>query len=102
MTDSSTVSKRAKALPALGSVHASDIPNVYGTGELRDYLVHFVNTLNPNGDSGVTFNWPQYTNDEPQLLTFLDDIVTPLVITEDTYRVPGMGLLTQLSLAEPL
>jgi hypothetical protein len=40
------------------------------------------------------------TNAEPQLLTFLDGVVTPLIITEDTYRVAGMELLTQLGLVE--
>ncbi|EIN12169.1 carotenoid ester lipase precursor [Punctularia strigosozonata HHB-11173 SS5] len=98
----SFLSKRLKALPALGALHASDILDIYGTGEMRDYLVHFVNNLDPNGDTGTTFNWPQYTNDSPQLLTFLDDLTTPLQITQDNYRVDGMQLLTQLSLAEPL
>ncbi|EIN12170.1 carotenoid ester lipase precursor [Punctularia strigosozonata HHB-11173 SS5] len=98
----SFLSKRFKSLPALGSVHGSDVFDIYGTGEMRDYLIHFVNNLNPDGNTGTTFNWPQYTNDSPQLLTFLDDLVTLLQITQDTYRVDGMNLLTQLGLADPV
>ncbi|KAF8895235.1 carotenoid ester lipase precursor [Infundibulicybe gibba] len=43
----SFLSKRLKALPILGSLHASDILNVYGGGEMADYLIRFAATLNP-------------------------------------------------------
>ena len=55
--------------------------------------------LDPNGPG--LLNWPQYTTSSPKLMTFLDGPV-PLNITEDTFRVEGMDLLTKLLLANPL
>ncbi|OCH89917.1 alpha/beta-hydrolase [Obba rivulosa] len=46
---------------------------------------------NPNNVSG--FFWPQYSNESPQLLT---------LTTEDTFRIDGMNVLTNLSLEFPL
>ncbi|THH21429.1 hypothetical protein EW146_g170 [Bondarzewia mesenterica] len=95
----SFLSKRLKLLPVLGSVHASDILNVYGPGDMTDYLIRFATNLDPNGNTGIS--WPKYTNSTPQLLTFLDGLV-PLTITQDTYREEGMALLMQLSLESPI
>ena len=72
---------------------------MYGQGDLCDYLINFVNRLDPNGQTGIP--WPQYTTGAPKLLTFLDG-VTPLAITDDDYRVDGMKLLTKLSLEFPI
>ncbi|KAH9030331.1 carotenoid ester lipase precursor [Lactarius pseudohatsudake] len=94
----SYLSKRLKSLPILGSAHASDILNIYGGGDLTDYLIHFATNLDPNGGSGP--HWPQYTTSSPQLLTLLDGAV-PADITLDTYRVEAMKYLTKLSLANP-
>jgi acetylcholinesterase len=96
----SFLSKRFKSLPILGSLHGSDILNIYGPGELTDYLIHFATNLDPNGGSSV--QWPQYTTSSRQLLTFLDDPVTNVTITQDTYRTDGMEFVTKLSLAHPL
>ncbi|KAI0767304.1 carotenoid ester lipase precursor [Fomes fomentarius] len=93
------LSKRLKGLPALGSVHASDILNVYAGSDMTDYLINFVNNLDPNGKTGIA--WPKYTTSSPKLLTFLDGL-TPLKITNDDFRVDGMKLLTKLSLQFPL
>ncbi|KAF8895233.1 carotenoid ester lipase precursor [Infundibulicybe gibba] len=95
----SFLSKRLKILPILGSLHASDILNVYGGGEMADYLIRFAATLNPNGQTGI--NWPKYTTQSPQLLTFLDGLV-PLTITQDTYRKDAMNFLTNVTLANPI
>lgn len=99
------MSQRLKALPILGSVHGSDLLNVYGGGELADYLIRFVSNLNPNdpagGDGGVTFNWPQYTTASPDLLTFLDGLI-PMEISQDTYRQAAMEGLTQVTLVNPI
>ncbi|KAA1472212.1 carotenoid ester lipase precursor [Dentipellis sp. KUC8613] len=95
----SFLSKRLKALPFLGSVHASDILNVYGGGDMADYLVRFAANLDPNGNTGI--NWPKYTTESPNLLTFLDGS-TPLTITQDTYRSDGFNALTKLSLEHPI
>ena len=80
-------------------VHASDILNVYGDGEMTDYLVRFVANLNPNGNTGI--NWPQYTPSSPNLLTFLDGPV-PLEITQDTFRQEAIAYLTNVTLANPI
>ncbi|KAI0787378.1 carotenoid ester lipase precursor [Fomes fomentarius] len=89
------LSKRLKALPVLGSVHASDILNVYSGSDMADYLINFVNNLDPNGRTGIS--WPKYTTSSPKLLMFLDGLI-PLRITNDDYRVDAMKLLTNLSL----
>ena len=79
-------------------VHASDIAIIYGPSDMTDYLINFVNDLDPNG-AGL-LHWPQYSTSSPQLLTFQDGS-TPLTITENTFRAGGINLLSQLSLAHP-
>ena len=66
---------------------------------MTDYLINFVNNLDPNGPELPA--WPQYNTVNRPLLTFQDGAV-PLAITEDTYRWDGMSLLTDLTLANPL
>ncbi|PPQ85181.1 hypothetical protein CVT25_004188 [Psilocybe cyanescens] len=95
------ISKRLKGLPALGSVHGSDILNVYGGGEMQDYLIRFASTLNPNSKSLLSFQWPKYDLKNRQLLAFLDGII-PLEITPDTYRQDAMNFLTTVTLANPV
>ncbi|KAH9175637.1 Alpha/Beta hydrolase protein [Lactarius sanguifluus] len=96
----SFLSKRLKSLPVLGSFHGSDNLNIYGGGDLTDYLIHFATNLDPNG--GLSPQWPQYTTWSRQLMTLVDSQVTNRTITLDRYRVEGMELLTNLSLAYPL
>ena len=70
---------------------------------MADYLVNFVNKLDPNGNT-VT-SWPKYTTASPQMLEFYDDIIPGIngrSITQDNYRVDAMKLLTQLSLEFPI
>ncbi|KAI0754515.1 carotenoid ester lipase precursor [Daedaleopsis nitida] len=93
------LNKRLKGLPVLGSAHATDLLNVFGGGDMTDYLINFVNRLDPNGPTGIP--WPQYTTSAPKLLTFLDG-ATPLAITDDDYRVDAMKLLTKVSLEFPI
>ncbi|KAF9455346.1 Alpha/Beta hydrolase protein, partial [Collybia nuda] len=93
------LSKRLKVLPGLGSAHGTDILNIYGGGELTDYLVRFVTNLDPNGGSNL--KWPTYTTSSPKLLTFLDG-VEPQVITMDTYRREAIAFVTNISLAHPI
>ena len=80
-------------------MHTSDLLNVYGPGDMTDYLIRFVANLDPNGKSGIY--WPEYTTQFPSLLTFLDGPV-PLKITQDTYRVDATTFLTEFSLAHPI
>jgi len=95
----SFLSKRSKTVPVLGSVHSSDLGNVYGPGDLTDYLVNFVNDLNPNGPT--TLQWPKYSTSTAVLLTFLDGDV-PQVLTTDTYRTDAMAYSIELGLEYPL
>jgi hypothetical protein len=44
--------------------------------------------------------WPRYTNESPNLLTFLDGDV-PLAITRDDYRVEAIRAVTELMLKYP-
>ncbi|KAH9068091.1 Alpha/Beta hydrolase protein [Lactarius deliciosus] len=96
----SFLSKRLKSMPVLGSAHGSDVQNIYGPGELTDYLIHFATHLDPNGGSSP--QWPQYTTSSPQLMTLLESQVTNTTITLDTYRVDGIVFLTELWLVNPL
>ncbi|KAI0694774.1 carotenoid ester lipase precursor [Earliella scabrosa] len=95
----SFLNTRLKALPILGAAHGTDILNVYGGGDMADYLIYFVNKLDPNGKTGIA--WPKYTTSERKQLTFKDGL-TPLTITKDDYRVDAMKLITKLSLENPL
>ncbi len=97
--DFHTVSKRLKSLPVLGSLHGSDIQNIYGGGDLTNYLIQFATNLDPNG--GLSPQWPRYTTSSPQLMTLVDSQVTNRTITLDTYRVEAMKFLTKLSLTHP-
>ena len=110
------MSKRFKALPIIGSVckryffhiltlisfkvHASDLLSAYAKTDFTEYIVNFVNNLNPN-DGGL-LHWPQYSTASPQLLTMQDDVFEPLTITQDTYREEGIANLIQLALRFPL
>ncbi|KIJ19261.1 hypothetical protein PAXINDRAFT_167028 [Paxillus involutus ATCC 200175] len=92
-------SKRFKTLPYLGSVHGSDLYNVFGGQDMASYLVRFVSNLDPNG--GTDLYWPQYTTAEPNMLEFLDGSIQQ-ALTEDTYRADAMAFLTKVLLAHPL
>ncbi len=73
--------------------------NVYGPGDLTDYLVHFVNYLNPNGMNGT--EWPLYTLSKPALMTFLDG-TTPRELGTDDFREGPLGYLNSLLVKYPL
>ncbi|KAI0759318.1 carotenoid ester lipase precursor [Irpex lacteus] len=92
-------SKRMKSLPDLGSYHDHDLANVYGPGDMTDYLVNFVNHLDPNGGNLTT--WPQYTVSEPTLLTFLDG-PTPRQLEKDDFRQDAIKYFNSLLLKYPL
>ncbi|KAF9046245.1 carotenoid ester lipase precursor [Panaeolus papilionaceus] len=95
------LNKRLKGLPVLGSAHGTDILNVYGGGDMADYLIRFVVNLNPNGKGLFDFQWPRYTLSDKRLLTFKDGLI-PLEITRDTYREAAMAFLTNVTLANPV
>ncbi|KAJ8521688.1 hypothetical protein ONZ45_g1643 [Pleurotus djamor] len=99
------LSKRFKSTPFLGSFHGSDLADVYLEGELAEYIINFVNHLDPNGRPGSNHlnrtNWPKYTQGSPNLLTFSDDLFSPR-ITQDTFRRLPMDFLTRVTLANPV
>ncbi|KAF8955264.1 carotenoid ester lipase [Flammula alnicola] len=80
-------------------LHASDILNVYGGGDMGDHLIRFANNLNPNPTSG--YQWPQYTLTDRKIATYLDGLI-PLATTQDTYRADAMSYLTQVTLENPV
>ncbi|PBK95732.1 carotenoid ester lipase precursor [Armillaria gallica] len=94
------LNKRLKLVPILGSFHASDILNVYFGGDMADYLIRFVATSNPSGSTG--FQWPQWTTKSPNLLTFNDDLLRPLTITQDTFRSDAINGLAKILLTNPI
>ncbi|KAF8272604.1 hypothetical protein EI94DRAFT_1783500 [Lactarius quietus] len=85
-TLSHTVSKRMKSLPILGSTHGSDLLNIYGEGDLTDFLIHFATNLDPN--CGLSPEWPRYTRSS-QLMTFLDGYLKVLVSDGDYMSMFG-------------
>lgn len=77
-----------------------------------DYLVNFVNTLDPNkASNGVTnpgiITWPKWdkTNGSPAMLAFTDRPeggTLGLTIQSDTYRQAAIDFLIKLALKYPI
>ncbi|KAI0043736.1 carotenoid ester lipase precursor [Auriscalpium vulgare] len=78
------VSKRLKDTPWIGAAHATDLLNSFGDGELKDYIVRFVNNLDPHGNG--TMYWPMYDPAWPRALMFQDDPDVPVSVGDDDYR----------------
>ncbi|KAF5385567.1 hypothetical protein D9757_006799 [Collybiopsis confluens] len=96
----SYLNKRLKSLPILGSVRIGKLSlPLAGGGDMVDYLVRFVATLDPNGNTGI--NWPQYTTANPNMLQFNDGLI-PLSLSLDNYRAAAINYTTQLLLKYPL
>ncbi|KAF8971827.1 alpha beta-hydrolase [Flammula alnicola] len=87
------LSQKVKTTQGIGSYHGSDL----ATGVVNDYLINFVNHLDPNISSGV--HWPQYTAESPQMYTF--PVSGQPSVTLDTYRGAAVNYLNNLSLAHP-
>ncbi|TFK86058.1 carotenoid ester lipase precursor [Polyporus arcularius HHB13444] len=85
----------------LGAAHGSDLSNVYGPGDMTDYLIHFVNHGDPNGPEDHLLGWPQYNVQSRHQMTFLDS-PSPLIVESDVYRAEAFQRLTELSLEFPL
>jgi hypothetical protein len=73
-----------------------------------DYLINFVNKLDPNDPSNPTLlAWPKWdnTNGSPAMMTFLDRPlggINGLAITSDTYRKAAMDYLIKLTRKYPI
>ena len=89
--------------------HGTDLGQFYKrnpleTTELRDYLINFVNTLDPNqGTQESLPDWPEYTNEDPIMLVTNPQQygVPPITFTPDTYRSDAIDLLIDLSRIYP-
>ena len=68
--------------------------------ELQDYLIHFVNGLDPNSGSKL-MRWPQWTNASRSMMSTLDGPI-PLELIRDDYREEGLDMLSSLQLQFPL
>jgi len=100
----SFLNKRMKNTQILGSFHGSDLlQTIDGHAELQDYLINFVNHLDPNVGSNpnkTLINWPRY-NPFSKSLLMMSDSSPALSITKDDYREKAIGLITAVSLVEP-
>ncbi|KAI0644305.1 carotenoid ester lipase [Trametes meyenii] len=85
-------------IPGLGAAHTTELTNVFGGGDMTDFLIRFVNTLDPNDGRGV--HWPVYNIKSPRLLEFTEG-KTPLKVIPDTFRKEANEFLAQLGLENP-
>ena len=104
--------------------HSADLADVYGGGDLTDFLVRFVNTLDPNpsprphpdplsqsnssselpsaGESTGTIYWPKYNPVSKQMLLLSDEEgVEPQQLMADTFREEAIGYLNYLGIEYP-
>ncbi|EIW58851.1 carotenoid ester lipase precursor [Trametes versicolor FP-101664 SS1] len=85
-------------ITGMGATHTTELANVFGGGDMTDFLVRFVDTLDPNGGEGV--HWPAYTAESPQLLVFANGKES-LAVIPDTFRKEANEFLIQLGLEQP-
>nr|VWO96474.1 Carboxylic ester hydrolase (EC [Ganoderma boninense] len=89
----------------LGYAHGSDLIPAFMGAALADYIIRFVATLDPNGDSAngtasaSAVYWPQYDTKQRRVLETHDDGVA---MGADTLRLEPMAALTELTLAYPV
>ena len=97
-----SVSKRSK-VEGMGAPHTSELSNLLGGKDLSDYLVRFVNTLDPNNYSNASaVNWPEYADcDAPEVLVLLDGD-KPQEVRKDTFQKEATDFMTELTLTQPL
>ncbi|KAF9240616.1 Alpha/Beta hydrolase protein [Melanogaster broomeanus] len=91
------LSKRSKQTPYLGS--DQDLLNVFGGGDMVDYLIRFVNNLDPNSATGT--QWPKYTTESPSALVFLDGSPSQ-DIEQDTFRQDAISFLMTFFREHPI
>jgi acetylcholinesterase len=83
--------------------HATDLINSWGpNGELKDYIIRFTNTLDPNGKEGLGIPWPQWNPAKPKALVLTDSILSPLIIDDDNYRSRALDYVGNLSIRYPI
>ena len=79
-------------LIAMVQSHSTDLGIIYGPGDLTDYLINFVNHLDPNGPT--VLSWPKYAASKQMMV--LQDGNTPLAVGNDTFRKDEIALLIEL------
>jgi acetylcholinesterase len=82
----------------MASISATDI----SLGELRDYVIRFVNFLDPNGGTGPGVPWPRWDPRRPRVIVFQDPMLFPIVVAEDNYRTDALNFVANLSLIYPI
>lgn len=95
--------------PFLGSFHALDLLAIYSAGPMQDYLINFVNTLDPNNGPNPRGlpQWPRYLpkgqtgNATTQLLVLPKTDLGSLSIGVDNYREDAMSLVQLASVRYP-
>ncbi|KAF8904562.1 Alpha/Beta hydrolase protein [Mucidula mucida] len=104
--------RRLKYAPILGTFHSADLIfnsfrelSILPPPDLQDYIIQFVNYLDPNGDGNTgLITWPKYTNESQKMLSF--DVAgvlrPPWTITEDTYRAAEVSALSEIYLEHPI
>ncbi|KAF8906913.1 hypothetical protein CPB85DRAFT_1436768 [Mucidula mucida] len=82
-----------KYAPILGTFHSADLIfnslrelSILPPPDLQDYIIQFVNYLDPNGDGNTgLITWPKYTNKSQKMSSF--DVAgvlrPPWTITEE-------------------
>ena len=81
--------------------HANDVLALSRGEDFVDYFIQFVATLNPNGGSNRTIQWPQYDPSARQTLLVLEG-EEPLAIGRDDARAEAMKAVAALSFKYPL
>ncbi|KAI0076889.1 alpha/beta-hydrolase [Panus rudis PR-1116 ss-1] len=102
------LTKRFKAAGSFtGARHGTDLNILYGGGDLSEYLVNFINHLDPNGASPSLTQWPKYDTESQVILTLLDDDTpspqpTTKVLAKDDYREESIAFLVELLAENPI
>ncbi|KAI0666890.1 carotenoid ester lipase precursor [Trametes maxima] len=85
-----------------GVAHGTDLIEVFTNAtDQVDYFIRFVATLDPNGASNGTIQWPRYDSNKREVLLFADGEI-PLGISDDTARRDAIAELTSLTSVYPL
>lgn len=71
-------------------------------GELRDYVIRFVNNLDPNGEPRLGIPWPQWDPRHPKAIILQDSKFFPIVLGDDNYRTDQLDFIANLSLIYPI
>ncbi|KAI0703975.1 Alpha/Beta hydrolase protein, partial [Earliella scabrosa] len=89
--------------------HGTDLVNAFGLGDMTDYIVRFVRTLDPNGMAGAanseSVRWPAFDNVNRATLQFVDRGILGgggLEIGRDEQRLEGIDALERLSMRFPI